>query len=70
MKIHEFQAKKLLAEYGVPVPQGRIVATSEAITGGFGRTPARLGESLPLRQDLQRRQSCLTARWTIVPVAP
>ncbi len=29
MKIHEFQAKKLLAEYGVPVPQGRVAATPE-----------------------------------------
>ena len=28
MKIHEFQAKKLLAEYGVPVPQGRVAATA------------------------------------------
>ena len=27
MKIHEFQAKKLLAEYDVPVPQGRVAAT-------------------------------------------
>jgi succinyl-CoA synthetase beta subunit len=29
MKIHEFQAKKLLAEYGVPVPRGRAASTSE-----------------------------------------
>ncbi len=29
MKIHEFQAKKLLAEYGVPVPKGRVAATAE-----------------------------------------
>ena len=29
MKIHEFQAKKLLAEYGVPVPPGRVAATPE-----------------------------------------
>lgn len=29
MKIHEFQAKKLLAEYGVPVPKGRVAATPE-----------------------------------------
>jgi succinyl-CoA synthetase beta subunit len=27
MKIHEFQAKKLLAEYGVPVPAGRVAST-------------------------------------------
>ena len=29
MNIHEFQAKKLLAEYGVPVPNGRVAATPE-----------------------------------------
>ena len=29
MKIHEHQAKKLLAEYDVPVPKGRVVATAE-----------------------------------------
>ena len=29
MKIHEFQAKKLLAEYGVPVPKGRVATTPE-----------------------------------------
>ncbi len=29
MKIHEFQAKKLLSEYGVPVPRGRVAATPE-----------------------------------------
>ena len=28
MKIHEFQAKKLLSEYGVPVPQGRVASTA------------------------------------------
>ncbi len=27
MKIHEFQAKKLLSDYGVPVPQGRVAST-------------------------------------------
>ena len=29
MKIHEFQAKKLLADYGVPVPKGRVASTPE-----------------------------------------
>jgi succinyl-CoA synthetase beta subunit len=29
MKIHEFQAKKVLAEYGVPVPRGRVATTPE-----------------------------------------
>src|SRR3972149_115836 len=27
MKIHEFQAKTILAEYGVPVPQGDVALT-------------------------------------------
>ncbi|HET6486640.1 MAG TPA: ATP-grasp domain-containing protein, partial [Spirochaetia bacterium] len=29
MKIHEYQAKAFLKEYGVPVPEGRAVATPE-----------------------------------------
>ena len=29
MKIHEFQAKKLLADYGVPIPKGRVASTPE-----------------------------------------
>ncbi len=29
MKIHEFQAKKLYSNYGVPVPNGRVVSTPE-----------------------------------------
>ncbi|MBI4570520.1 MAG: acetate--CoA ligase family protein, partial [Chloroflexi bacterium] len=40
MKIHEYQAKKLLAEFGVPVPRGRVAATSEearAVAQELGR---------------------------------
>jgi succinyl-CoA synthetase beta subunit len=29
MKIHEYQAKEILAKYGVPVPRGRVAATPE-----------------------------------------
>ena len=27
MKIHEYQAKQVLAEFGVPVPRGRVART-------------------------------------------
>src|SRR3974390_2634095 len=27
MKIHEYQAKQILAEFGVPVPKGRVART-------------------------------------------
>ena len=27
MKIHEYQAKQIMSEYGVPVPRGRVVST-------------------------------------------
>ena len=30
MKIHEYQAKGILARYGVPVPQGRVAHTAPA----------------------------------------
>ena len=29
MKAHEYQAKELLARFGVPVPRGRVAATAE-----------------------------------------
>ena len=29
MKVHEFQAKQLLAHYGVPVPRGRVTDSAE-----------------------------------------
>ena len=29
MKVHEYQAKELLAQFGVPVPRGRVAATPE-----------------------------------------
>ena len=29
MKIHEYQAKKLFAEYGIPVPHGSVASTAE-----------------------------------------
>jgi succinyl-CoA synthetase beta subunit len=29
MKIHEYQAKKLLSDYGIPVPRGRTVSTPD-----------------------------------------
>jgi succinyl-CoA synthetase beta subunit len=29
MKIHEYQAKQILAEFGVPVPKGRVASTPE-----------------------------------------
>ena len=30
MKLHEYQAKRILARYGVPVPRGRLAATADA----------------------------------------
>ena len=36
MKLHEFQAKKILSEYGVPVPQGSVAKTpSQAAAAAF-----------------------------------
>ena len=39
MKIHEYQAKAILAKYGVPVPQGEVVDTAAAAA----QAAARLG---------------------------
>jgi succinyl-CoA synthetase beta subunit len=27
MKLHEYQAKQILSEFGVPTPQGEVVST-------------------------------------------
>ena len=37
MKIHEYQAKSILAKYGVPVPQGEVVDTADAAAQVAGR---------------------------------
>ena len=29
MKIHEYQARQLLADYGIPVPRGEVAATAD-----------------------------------------
>jgi succinyl-CoA synthetase beta subunit len=42
MKIHEYQAKSILAKYGVPVPQGEVVETAAAAA----QVAARLGGSV------------------------
>jgi succinyl-CoA synthetase beta subunit len=42
MKIHEFQAKKLLEDYGVPIPRGQIARTDEEalhVAGQLGEGP-------------------------------
>ena len=35
MKLHEYQAKELLAGYGVPVPQGHVAASAAAATAAL-----------------------------------
>ena len=39
MKLHEFQAKELLSQYGIPIPQGKVASTPDevvAITNELG----------------------------------
>ena len=47
MKVHEYQAKGILAEYGVPVPKGGVATTAteagrvaEEISGPVGLSKA------------------------------
>jgi succinyl-CoA synthetase beta subunit len=49
MKIHEYQAKSILAKYGVPVPQGEVVETADeaarvakALGGGVAVVKAQI----------------------------
>ena len=36
MKVHEYQAKKILAEFGVPVPKGGVASTPQEAAGIAG----------------------------------
>src|SRR5687768_6851821 len=40
MKIHEYQAKSILAKYGVPVPKGEVVETAAEAEDAAGRLGA------------------------------
>ncbi len=45
MKVHEYQAKELLAQFGVPVPRGRVASSPEEarqIAGVLARHPDAL----------------------------
>jgi len=48
MKIHEFQAKAILAAYGVPVPKGEVVTTPVEA----GRAAERLGGTVVLKAQI------------------
>lgn len=39
MKIHEYQAKEIFSEYGVPVPEGLLVTTSKEAQKASGKIP-------------------------------
>ena len=42
MKIHEYQAKAILAKFGVPVPRGEVISKKEEARGG-GEAPRHAG---------------------------
>ncbi|MBI4716235.1 MAG: ADP-forming succinate--CoA ligase subunit beta [Planctomycetes bacterium] len=42
MKVHEYQARQLLAEAGVPVPASRVVETAEAATAAYNDIRGRV----------------------------
>ena len=42
MKIHEYQAKELLAKYGVPVPRGTVAATVDEATEAASQLGGRV----------------------------
>jgi succinyl-CoA synthetase beta subunit len=48
MKIHEYQAKKLLADYGVPVPRGRVASNS----GEAGVIAQELGKPVVIKAQV------------------
>src|SRR5262245_41475852 len=48
MKIHEYQAKAILARYGVPVPQGEVVFNAEEA----GQVARRLGGTVVVKAQI------------------
>ncbi|MCZ2077861.1 MAG: ADP-forming succinate--CoA ligase subunit beta [Bryobacterales bacterium] len=48
MKIHEYQAKGLLAKYGVPVPRGEVATSAEEA----GQAAARIGGSVVVKAQI------------------
>lgn len=48
MKIHEYQAKQILAKYGVPVPLGEVCATPEEVE----RFAASLGKPVVVKAQV------------------
>ena len=50
MKIHEYQGKAVLAQYGVPVPKGKVAYTvDEAVEAGKGLLVAEVDPAGPAR---------------------
>ena len=47
MKIHEYQAKALLAQYHVPVPRGEVAFTVEQAEAAYARFVAGWNASGP-----------------------
>ena len=43
MNLHEYQSKKILASYGVPVPDGRVAASAEEAVAAAAHWGARCG---------------------------
>src|SRR5690625_360135 len=39
MNIHEYQAKELFAEYGIPVPEGAVATTPEEFPAALEKLP-------------------------------
>ena len=46
MNVHEFQAKQLFAQFGVPVPRGKEITSPEAATAWARSLAARPGGGL------------------------
>ena len=48
MKIHEYQAKAILARFGVPIPRGEVAFTPDAA----GEIARRLGGSVGVKAQI------------------
>ena len=51
MKLHEYQAKRIFAEYGIRIPRGAVAESPE----GFRRAAEELGGKVVLKVFVGRR---------------
>jgi len=66
LKLHEYQAKEILAKYGIPVPPGKVAFTPEE-----AREIAReIGKQVVIRSTSGAGARRAASSWRVAPPRP